>query len=409
MICESLETNIKILSLHRLVAKLVVLDMLFFPYFRLLHVSFSAPVIFLCIALDRRKISEIKLVFLCMLFLVFSVMSVIAGYMWNASFDLHRDVFGLSIILLYMAYYYFYIRNMIFLKDFVFQALRLYLWMAFAFAVLFILAPQSFFNIRVFWQMNANVIQYKQAYFSRYIFLLSDPNNCSCAISSVLFALLVLDKKMSNYLKIVYASISLFTCVVTLSATGFVVMSVGLIFYFFIYEKRILLNEKILKLIILCGVLFFAVAVIVFKKYNLMDSIFGVAIQRISNNLLGGNESSGSIRLKYWIDTIRNFEWYKYVVLGRGATVRGIEGFKYPGYSGHFQLILYYGLISYISYMYIFFRNPRSMKWKSYICLFPALICFSVNVGLEDYRTSGIFALVAAMYHSCVFGRENNA
>lgn len=139
-------------------------------------------------------------------------------------------------------------------------------------------------------------------------------------------------------------------------------------------------------------------AVIIMSKFNIEQSIFATAKLRIGNNLAGGTASG---RLGYWQETIVNFIWPLYLFLGRGQGARGINGNRFWGYSGHFQIIIYYGFAAYIIFIYTFFRKPQNRSWRSYVALVPYLLVFSVNTLIIDFRASLVFVVAVAVYHSC--------
>ncbi len=375
----------------------VVVDVLFFPYFRFIHMSFSIP--FVVVSLLGELIVRKKSILspYILMFFFFSIASIMRGILFNPTTYIRKDLFSVGLIYLYMAYYLFYKRSVGENASFVVKVLKLYLWFVFTGAIIFAIAPQQYFNLRSVWQMSREIIIYKQAYFSRYTYIVSDPNNCGCLVVAVLMAILVMDKELCYKKKIIYCLITSFSCVVTLSTTGFLVLICSMALYCMLFIN--LKKFRIAQLRWLFVFSFFAICILIilFSNIDLETTVLATAKGRILDHLAGGTASG---RKDYWIGTIKNFNWLKYIVLGCGVGVQGRDGYMYPGYSGHFQLILYYGFISYISFMYIFFRKPKALPWKTYICLFPAIVCFSVNVGLEDYRTCSVFVLISALYHS---------
>lgn len=385
-------------SKDKLLFYFILIDVLLFPYLRSLNALTSMILLMLWYLFNIKRISKNRFFLRTLFFTILAGMSIFLDYVLQGSTYIKSGIQGMALCILYFLYYTFFYTQLKKYKYNVFTILKFYLIIAFGFALLFTFKPQMYFNIRSFWTMSGNVITYKNGYWNRFTFLQSDPNNCGCVIVGVMMLLLTSDKSLSAIKKIFYYLIGAFICTITISTTGFVVLVSSSMLFAALYFKSFNIKRKsLLYSFLLAGVLGIF-AVIIMSKFNIEQSIFATAKLRIGNNLAGGTASG---RLGYWQETIVNFIWPLYLFLGRGQGARGINGNRFWGYSGHFQIIIYYGFAAYIIFIYTFFRKPQNRSWRSYVALVPYLLVFSVNTLIIDFRASLVFVVAVAVYHSC--------
>ena len=389
-----------VIKKHDILFWFVLIDILFLPYIKLLRISASVVPLLLWYVKNLRKVRYIN-IFRSVIFLELAVIfSTLLGFI------LHPQAFSTNITYLItftltLSYYFFIYTYLTYNSVTLTNLLLSLICVSLFFALLFISNPSEYFSLRSIWSLNSQSITFVDALINRYTFIMSDPNSVGTILCSAMLLIFITETGMRTWKKIIIACMTFGTVVASISTTAFVVYVISLLMYWVTtfgkkIRKKFSVNGVII-CIMLISVAFFYVQRVA-NNFNSID-IARVASERISGNIEGGTLSG---RTQIWQSTIKDFSWYKYIILGHGSAIVDHFGTIRKPHNGHFYVILAFGVIAYVLFMKIFFKKPRHTKWKYYIAIIPLLMLFTVNTLLQDYRACLAFVVLIAYYQTWV-------
>ena len=171
-------------------------------------------------------------------------------------------------------------------------------------------------------------------------------------------------------------------------------MAIGWL-YHKMQDRKIKIGNALFSLIAILGIITVlnidSVSELIFSNY--LEKIQNrLTLYTSSNNLSGGRVDDLMVSLKY-LNPI-------FLIIGSGK-----EGFSSE--NGHLYWICMYGLPSYIGFMWLMFRKTRKQKLREYIWIIPFFVCFTMNIGIGEFKWMAIFLLLLANSRSeC--GRDIN-
>ena len=384
--------KIKYIELNLLVMYLVIIDVLFFPYIRSLTSSLGMLILPLWFIYNSKKIhldKEFKIFFVIVFFVLLSFSSALIN---NYSQEIIKSSIINNVVLLYGLLYYFYGKfNFSNYNINLRVILQIYVTFGFILAIVYFYDASLYFELRNFWTMSGQTIQVNDSLsIFRYTATYSDPNNASVVYVSVLCYLLFnLQTKIFN--DMIFMLMTLVILVATMSSTGFLLYVITILIYLLQNFKTIIQNITNVKFTTIFTVLLIVLTIpiifLILSNYLFSSNIFGMSIERVTNN-------SSESRILIWEFLLENVNIFNYLFIGMGGAI-GINGVVYPPHNGHLHLIYSYGLVVYISFMYIFFRF-RSLNVSSYLFIFITFVGFTVNVGIYEIRFIALFALLVS-------------
>ena len=182
-----LKGNITISKYDTWLFYIVIIDILFLPYVRILNSSISMLILPLWYIFKMNKIpitKEIKLFFVMIFFVLLSLIFSFLKYPQYISTNITN-----FIILLYGFLYYFFFewnlrRNPMSLQ----MILIIYLIFVFLLSVVYFVNPSRYFYLRSFWTMSGNIIEINSSLLiHRFTSTFSDPNNLAIIINAIIF------------------------------------------------------------------------------------------------------------------------------------------------------------------------------------------------------------------------------
>ena len=408
------ETNINEYSLSRksitkfddFVFWFSMIDLLFLPYFTFISVSYSVPIIAIWLLLHvNSKISnnEQAVMFLIAITMVASSLIAVV-YTGEVRFEttLSTTIKRCIQFLICFGYYFFY--------KYYFSTKKVDLsrWMfaftvfVFVFSLFFLINPNLYANIKI--AINradnhtrrflANQVPY------RFNYLWTDPNNIAYLVAGNFYWYLTRDEVKILW-KFLLAILSIFIILATSSNGGMILLVIMILFmaigwlYHKMQDGKIKIGNALFSLIAILGI------ITVLNIDSVSERIFSNYLEKIqnrltlytsSNNLSGGRVDDLMVSLKY-LNPI-------FLIIGSGK-----EGFSSE--NGHLYWICMYGLPSYIGFMWLMFRKTRKQKLREYIWIIPFFVCFTMNIGIGEFKWMAIFLLLLANSRSeC--GRDIN-
>lgn len=375
----------------------IVIDILFLPYFTLMTVSYSVPIVWLW-AIYNHKIlfrgREGKIILAAILIMF---VSTCINPIYSSTVVL-ETTFSTSVKRLIQYITLFFL--LIFFKEIfkkynknIDKILLIFLLYVFVLSCLFFLFPYKYGTLKLAINPSDNhtrrFLQGILVY--RFNFLWTDPNNVAYAVTGIEIYLL-LRGKLSTLKKFFVLASSMFIILATASAGGIVSFIVGnfLLFLSVIFNNSSL-TVKVKINTLLIGFFLIVLSVIILFQTNMFESIVipmvtkfqnRMAVYQTSNNITGGrlDDFKHSIAIMSPI----------FLFIGSGH-----EGFTTE--IGHLYLIGMYGAIVYVCYMNIFFGRFGNQKRRDYVWIVPFFIGFTMNICIGEYKWLAIYLLLLAV------------
>lgn len=382
----------------------IIIDALFFPYIRSLHASVSMILILVWGLIHLPMLLNMKCFKIVIGIYILIITSVLRGIVVFPKY-ISANITGMMILLFCLLYYvYFYIElknneiNIIpiFYAQIIFSAIL---------AMYYLVNPQGYFNIRSIWTMSGSTITYYEAIYSRFTFLQSDPNNNGCIICAMMLYIFQNEKNISSVKRVVLMILVGISVFASISTTGFIVyfLSIGLYvaskngYRIRRYEPRYVKPFNFIMTVAIAIALVMVVGLVFTNRISFSFDLISTMKERFKLTTSGGTMSG---RIDIWSEILNTFNWYQYIILGRGDTLIDRYGNVHAAHNGHIHMVLAYGMVAYMTFLYLFFRKCRERNWKSYIPMIPLFLLFSINTLIIDFRATIALSLIAATYHN---------
>ena len=370
------------------------IDLLFLPYFTVVSVSFSVPIIALWMVLNSKKLFYDKEASIYVLMAGAMFFSLIVGLVYNGNVRF-ETTYTTSVkrflqYIICFGYYFFY--KSYFRKKYVEISKIIFIFIMYmsVFALFFLLYPIKYAELKMAihpvdnhtQRYLANLISY------RFNYLWTDPNNIAYLVCGIFFWYIYRNECTFNK-KLIIFLLTLLILFSTVSNGGIIIFS----FMLFANILKWIVNKHkfIIKIKSLYFVLFLSACIIAIftftqtanKIYNTF--IIGI-ISRLSyylntNNLSGGRINDLNIAIKY-LNPI-------FIIVGSGK-----EGFTYE--NGHLYWICMYGFISYIGFIWLMFRKTKTQLWRDYIWVIPFFVAYTMNIAIGEFKWMAIYLMLMA-------------
>lgn len=376
----------------------VLIDVCFLPYIRQLSclVSMLLLIFWYFLKINRiRRDKEFILFWLSVFLIGLSVVMskfVMPNHVYAAS-GISVNPFNYTVthtaIFLFAYLYYFCIKTEFSQKPHLLKkvenALIIVLTLLFLFALYYIASPGGFYTLRSFWTMSGTEVNatVQTASYYRYTGPFSDPNDAACISLAIGIAIF----ESSERMKVKYYSLiaSIVILLATMSVTG--LLSAGL--FFFIKLIQVLKKQKIKPAPLFIIVVSSIVLILLMGGAGEIE-VLSRAIRR-----MGDNGDSANTRIEIWKILLRNKGIFNYLLIGTGTAITVGTSMRVP-HSGHLHLLYSYGLVVHLTFLYVFFRKQKGIKWKKYLYLIPLFTCFTINNGVYDARYIFLMVIVIA-------------
>lgn len=391
----------------RLFFKFCLIDMLFLPYFPLITVAYSMPVVFIWWAMRKNIMSTVEnysKVKVSVLLIIISTLISIAIY---PSYIKDNMVYMLEIsaVFIYFIMFKYYLdRYEVNLEKWLF----LFVLFVGVFALIYNFDKSLYQTMKYIWNARMGTAWSTTSFSGyRFGFVWMDENNIAYMISTISFFLIV-SKGFTLFEKSLIFGINLLVVVSTMSSGGrnSLIIMWGVYFaYLAMHPKKI--NFPISRYVSqreFVGIILFIFVIIIALKYvpNYFNStIFLEAKDRAEANSLDS-------RLNIWKYVVQNTKWWLHVFVGSGGRIMVNDSPKAP-HNGHFFWIIAYGAVVYYNYVYIFFRKRKKVAMKNWIALIPFFIGFTINTMVGEPKVNEIIAVLVAYISSPIYQKKNTA
>lgn len=373
-----------LISKNKLLFWLVLIDIFFLPYFKLVVIPYSYFIIFYWFLKNYKKITrynETKIILICMLLMLIStflgnIINIGHGVLFDNIKRLIQYYFGFG-------YYYFFRvyfdKYQVDLK----KILIFFTLFVLIFAVIFNSNSALFAQITKFWNPgnSYNEIMITGSEYAgvfRYNFIWTDPNNIAYAITGIIIFLFMFTS-IGLGEKLFLAVINVYVLISCMSSGGWIAFfsSYGLYFFYLLLNRR-----KIQKKISLKNILLFTIVIILIIAFsnNIINFLQSDLVANASDRF-GNNENT---RTEIWSRILNSESIFKHIFLGKGSEMY-INGVSRAAHSGHLYWIYAYGFISYYIFMKIFFYIDRRNLYL-YIPIISFFFCFTMNTMIGEQK-----------------------
>ena len=380
--------NIKI-NKNKLLFWLVVIDILFLPYFRLVVIPYSYFIILYWVIKNYNRIvkcKETKAIFICMLLML---MSTLYGNIVNSEYGVMSD--NLKRLIQYyfvFGYYYFF---KIFFEKYQVNLKRILILFVLVFAIIFNSNTSLFGQITQIWNSGnsyneAMIIDSEYSGVFRYNFIWTDPNNIAYAITGIIiflfmFTSLGLGEKICLIIINIYILIS---CMSSGGWINFAISYFAYLLYTFSIKNHLRKNVSFKNILIFVIV----ISMIIIFSNNIADFLQSDLVSNASDRF-GNNENT---RSEIWLRILNGENIFKRIFLGKGSEIY-INGISRATHSGHLYWIYGYGFISYCILMKNFFYINKKELYL-YIPLISFFLCFTMNTMIGEQKLFIIMILI---------------
>lgn len=390
-----------------------LIDTLFLPYFWLVSVPLSLPVVIYW-SIKRynhiRVLNEFKLIKIMFLLMTFST---IIGSIIQPHNIYENCVFLIKYYYIFMLYLLF--RSRLNSKDISLKKILLvFVFFVLIMAIVYYYDKNLYQSFKIIWNYKSNVFvssRYIGLVGYRYSFIWMDPNNIGYMLTAVVMYLFT-NEKTSFFTKIVLITSLGVVLIATMSNGSILAVMISLCVYLLVWIFTRLLRAKVRFRVSInpvnVALFYITILLIIYfipKIPNLLETTTAVeAFERFESN-------SGDSRFKIWTDIIKNIsipDYFLYSILGKGG-VTLVGQREIAPHNGHLYWILGYGLVSYLIFMYIVFRKRRNTPLIKYIWIVPVFIGFTINTMIGEMKLFGLIMLLVASSSNILYktGKHN--
>ena len=405
-------TNSRLASIFRepwlvQVAIFTYLDLLVFPYFQIIIMPFSLPLILISILLYNGKLTlpnGFKLPFLIISLCV--LISNLIGFLIPSSvyFAFSNLKYGLQFLLSFLYFVFFYNINYKYhIEKYLFLISFIFLFLFISTGLIFITNPID--TSSIISDIYGRTTQVKSdLIFLRFAFLFSDPNTAGYFLLIALFPWLPFLK--NKLLEIIITLLLLFSIILTQSKGALLAFFICLFFHF--NPFKITLSSKVKKSLFIKFIfLFISLLTGCFLIYylfiynnqslNLEQFIaLDLFIERILSPL---SEDAG--RIDIWNNVIFRV---MPLPIGRGHDfIIGLSSLFSP-HSDILRLAYSYGYIV----LFIFLGWLSNLFLKFPLLITPAFIAFSLNSLIDEQKLFGLFLSILGVLLSTSLNANEN-
>lgn len=363
------------------ISLLCIVDVLFFPYLRVLSSTVSMFVLALWCVLNLHTVMRFRTEISITLIIILSTFIGIA---------LYNNYSGItnSVMLVYAVFLNAFIVRFGRKID-IGKILKAYLFFSSLFAVLYLVLPQLYFNVRSIWTMGNTEISFAVRTINRFTLFYSDPNDAANIYVGILVFLILYTEEKKTLNMLLYIALSMVCIISTVSISGMLSFLICFAALLFFNSK----NRTFVRTIIGCAIIVLVIIAVFGIPRNLVSSdIIGSYLKRFELNT--SDNSYGGRTIK-WKNAIENcFSYYNFII-GKGGVYDNLGKVFLP-HSGYLYMLISYGLPSVFLYHKVFFSQAKLLKIKYYIALIPFLMIMLMNTGIGDFRYLSTMAILTA-------------
>lgn len=377
-------------KLFKYIAYFALIDLLMLPYFPLLIMPYSLPIVLLGLFV----FGKVKLIKFYSYYVVIVSLLIMMSFMTGALLGkspefLREDFLRMFQFLTTFLYFFYFYAVAKYLSTRVIKGIMLA-------GVLYILLIAIEFIIDPWFLVTLREHLYKATAYQaedivehyRFTYIFSDPNTGGYFF--VMLVLFILIYFNNNFLQRILLLVSAIFVTILVQSTG-VAVSIALVVIFVIFKGFIRLNLRfIFKAVVLAIGL--CITLLIFVHFTLNDIMLEVS--RSFDMFMGRVVMDDRVETRLWKYSYAINNFTTLFLWGQGYTLLEPNGTIFRPHSDHIRLIYSYGVIVYAMSIYFFFRKIFQDR---YLFLIPAFIAFSVNSLIDEQKLFGLFLVLMAL------------
>lgn len=363
---------------------IVIIDLLFIPYFPMLVMPYSLPLVLFSLLLLIDKVEKDLSVKIFLFIFITVLLSTLLSVFINTppQYIVDNVKRALQFLTTFAYFYYFKVvfKNTKLNFRLVFFIFSLYILFL---LLLFVYDPITYVNFKNFIYPLTSKDMGDFLFYLRFDYMFSDPNTAGYFITLALFFALV--KLKYNLIQKTIIIIVIILTTISVKSVG---VSIGvlifIIFYVFLIAKNIV-NKANIRKFLLSGVLLLTI-IFLLISFNIEKEEIALAYQGYLERMELA-ESNTDSRWQIYSNVINKF--YP-SILGKGYTLLDEGRFIKP-HNDHLRIIYSYGVITYILVLLLFFKKMFS---RDITIIIPAFIAFSINSLIDEQKLLALFLII---------------
>lgn len=363
---------------------IVIIDLLFIPYFPMLVMPYSLPLVLFSLLLLIDKVEKDLSVKIFLFIFITVLLSTLLSVFINTppQYIVDNVKRALQFLTTFAYFYYFKVvfKNTKLNFRLVFFIFSLYILFL---LLLFVYDPITYVNFKNFIYPLTSKDMGDFLFYLRFDYMFSDPNTAGYFITLALFFALV--KLKYNLIQKTIIIIVIILTTISVKSVG---VSIGvlifIIFYVFLIAKNIV-NKANIRKFLLSGVLLLTI-IFLLISFNIEKEEITLAYQGYLERMELA-ESNMDSRWQIYSNVINKF--YP-SILGKGYTLLDEGRFIKP-HNDHLRIIYSYGVITYILVLLLFFKKMFS---RDITIIIPAFIAFSINSLIDEQKLLALFLII---------------
>ena len=382
--------------LSRILLSFILIDILFLPYFQLILIPLSLPILFFYYIFIGFNINNNLDFKLWIFFLVIVFVSILHGSIYHhlSIFFIDNIKYFLSFLSLIFYIVFFDSKSINLSIKFTNKILKSFVFYISILSILLLFVPFQVLDFisLIYGRTSSDLDGFLSDLRFKYLF--QDPNTLAYFMNLVLGFLLHTHKKSPLLLLLIF--LILFNIIMTQSTGG--LFSFIFIILIFVYKYLILLNLR--KKILLISSFFLLVIVVSLLIFNFNEkSIF---LKYFLDRIFETDDriDSGGGRFAIWSELFNLFPYP--IGIGYNLFIPELSKIRSP-HSDFFGMFFRYGPFSLIPIFFHFVKIFRS----SYYIIIPSLITFFINSLFDDQKLILLFFLLTYILHKNYIKSQN--
>ena len=381
----------------------IIIDILFLPYFPLMSVSFSVPLVILWGTSHIRTLFKGKEANIILLIILLMLISTLINPLFSGKTVLQtsfstavKRYFQYAISLCFLlcckeAFYLYEIK-----LDEILFAFVIYVCI---FAILYFVFPYHYASVKhVVSRVDLHTYRFLLGNVTyRFNYLWADPNNIAYAIVGV-ESFLLMKGNLGITKQYTLIGCTAFIVLASSSAGGmisFVLVNLLVIANKMITNPSYYFNYKPISIYMFF--LSILIVVLLITQTDIFSKVLGNLLIKFQDRMTtyrAGSDISGG----RWEDFLGAISMLTPWMLFLGG---GQEGFTTE--IGHIYLIGMYGFLVYVGFIILLFGKFKNQKICDYIWILPFFIGFTMNIGIGEYKWLAIFIVLLSFcrYAKC--------
>ncbi|WP_422484799.1 hypothetical protein [Gudongella sp. DL1XJH-153] len=373
------------IDIVKIVAYIVLFDILFMPYFPYFIMPMSLPLVALML-LRYGKITNNIYLKLFSIIAVTIFISVFTSIVIGRSTEIIVENMKRAFQLLTTFAYFFYYQETLKRRDInIKKILMLFVIYQFVLSILFFIDPNYIVDLKNILYKSSSYAAENVLIYLRYSYMFVDPNTAAYFFLIVVFFVYSRYEisTINNFAVIIATVVLLFS----FQSNGAILATIAGVFLNILLDKKLLKNKtwkSVIKLLFLAFIAIVFINAVFPELWSTTIDVIDRYIYRYERTVTSGNP-----RVGIYMRAISNLFPF---LFGQGYTLF-VQGEFFKPHSDHLRLIYSYGLVAYFSTVFFLFKNIFK---KKYLFIIPAITAFTINTLVDEQKLFALFLILLA-------------